>query len=207
MEATVKKILYIGSCILILVAATYPAAETEHAMAVTVLKADLSARKVVTRTADGTEQIFRFTAKTPVTSLAEAAMSRSLSGGEGYQFIIHYTVERGEKVAVAFDYVGREAWKKISGTVIKTDAAARTVTVRTQEGKEETFFAGEHCATETSQGAKSFRDWARTEADGENEVTVRFTEVKGRKVAHLFEYAETQKISAQVLNIALHGGH
>ena len=66
------------------------AADLEHAIAVTIEKADLGSRTVYVKTTDGTPQIFRFTPQTPITSLAEAAISRSLHGGAGYQFIIRY---------------------------------------------------------------------------------------------------------------------
>ena len=180
-----------GICFLMFfIAVSLAQTGSEHAVAVTILSADLTGLKVVAKTVDGKEQTFRFTSKTPVGQLAEAATSRKLAGGQGYQFIIRYSVETGEKVATAFDYVGKGPWKTFSGTLMKVDPTKRTIIVRTPEGIEGTFYAAEYCMVEDYKGAKRFIDWANVEVPQETRVKARYTVVGVRKTVHLIEYDE-----------------
>lgn len=166
----------------ILYALLTTAANIPQVIAVTVLTADLASQTVFAKTVDGNKLTLRFSSKTPITSLAQAGMNRSLHGGAGYQFIVHYQVLQGEKVATAFHYIGREEWKKSSGIVSSINP---TIVLKTDEGLEEKFVAGQHCAVQTSSGSKSFSIWAKT--GKEESVIVYYTVVKNDKVAHLLE--------------------
>ena len=172
---------------LALIANSTDAAEINNAMAVTVLKANLLEQSVLTKSVDGKQQIFRLTSQTPVTSLAQAGMNRSLSGGVGYQFIVYYVSRQGEKIATAFHYIGREAWNEIKGTLMKVDTKNRTLVLRSDDGKEDLFVAGEHCAIQNASGARPFIRWV-SEKDLGAAGILRYTIIQNSKVAHLVEF-------------------
>lgn len=164
----------------------------EHVIAVTILKADLAGRSFVAKTLDGTEHTFHFSPQAPISSLAEAAISKSLYGGEGYQFLIHYTIERREQIVTGFDYVGREAWKTMNGTIVNKNPLNGTITLRTADGKEIPFGAGKHCTIEMPQGAMSFAQWASSKTEENPEVVVRYTDLTTGHAAQLIEF-QTKK--------------
>ncbi len=163
------------------------AANITQVIAVTVLTADLVSQTVFAKTVDGNKLTLRFSSQTPITSLAQAGINRSLHGGAGYQFIVHYQMVQGEKVATAFHYIGREEWKKATGVLVTADASLRTLVVKSEDGQEEKFVAGQYCAVQTTSGAKSFASWARQKTGIAQRAIVYFTVIKNEKVAHLIE--------------------
>lgn len=179
--------------LIIISCALFTAAESldvPQATAVTVLTADLLSQAVFAKSPDGEKQTFRISSKTPVTSLAQAGMNRSLHGGTGYQFIVHYQIIQGEKVATAFHFIGREEWRQSSGMVVSADAKSRMILLKTKEGIEETFVAGQHCAIQTTAGVKTFSGWTKENTGREAPaVLLYYTVLKNTKVAHLIEPA------------------
>jgi hypothetical protein len=167
----------------ILCALVAAAANITQVIAVTVLSADLASQTVYAKTVDGNKLTLRFSSRTPITSLAQAGMNRSLHGGAGYQFIVHYQVVQGEKVATVFHYIGREEWKKSRGTIVSTDP---TIVLKTDEGLEEEFVAGQNCAVQTTSGAKLFAPWAKARTS-EQMAIVYYTVMKNGKVTHLID--------------------
>ena len=165
------------------------AANVGQVIAVTVLSADLVSQTVFAKTVDGNKLTLRFSSQTPVTSLAQAGMNRSLHGGAGYQFIVHYQVVQGEKVATAFHYIGREEWQKSTGILVTADPGLRTILLKSDEGQEEKFVAGQYCAVQTTSGAKLFGAWANQKT-GEDRGIVYYTIIKNGKVAHLIEFSK-----------------
>lgn len=161
-------------------------------MPVTILKADLSGRTFVARTLDGLERTFHFSPQAPISSLAEAAISKSLYGGEGYQFLIHFTIERHEQIVTGFDYVGREAWKAATGKILKRDPANRAFVLQSADGSETSFAAGKHFMVETVKGARSFNEWMNAKSSDEAQVVVHYTELPAGRVAHLLDYPPPQ---------------
>ncbi|MCI0416131.1 hypothetical protein L0222_25435 [bacterium] len=186
---------YLSSFVIVLYALLTTAANTNvpQVMAVTVLTADLLSQTVFAKSVDGNKQTFRMSSKTPVSSLAQAGMNRSLHGGAGYQFIVHYQMVQGEKVATAFHYIGREEWKRSNGMVALADTKLRTIVLKPEEGSEEKFVAGQYCAVQTASGAKTFSAWTKENAGAEVPATLYYTVIKNGKVAHLIELSEATK--------------
>ena len=176
-------------CFLLFLSGIVESVGPEHVIAVTILKADLAGKTFLARTLDGTEHTYHFSPQAPISSLAEAAMSKSLSGGAGYQFLIHYSIERREQIVIGFDYVGREAWKTATGIIVKKDPLSRIFSMKTENGAEMTFGAGKHCTIETAAGARSFDEWINGAGLPDAEITIRYTEVPAGRLAHLLEIA------------------
>lgn len=174
-------------CLLLLFCLSAIAIGPEHVLAVTILKADLAGRTFVAKTLDGTEKTYHFSPQAPISSLAEAAISKSLYGGEGYQFLIHYTIERKEQLIMGFDYVGREAWKSATGAILKVDPATGTIVVKNADGTEISLNAGKYCMVERTAGARSCREWMNGKDTDLKAVVVRYTEVPTGRLAHLLE--------------------
>jgi len=174
-------------CFLLFLCLSTFAIGPEHVIAVTILKADLAGRTFVAKTLDGTEKTYHFSPQAPISSIAEAAISKSLYGGEGYQFLIHYTIERKEPLVINFDYVGREAWKTATGAILKVDPDSRTIVIKTADGNELSLQTGKHCMVEQSAGARTCAEWMNIKSTDVSEVVVRYTEVPTGRLAHLLE--------------------
>ena len=94
---------------------------------------------------------------------------------EGDEVVVHYTVKGAVKTAVEVDHVGKDGLKMSVVAVKSVDHGAKTVTVKTAEGAEETYHLTAHAVHETGKGLKA------------GKVTVYYTEEAGKKIAHFFK--------------------
>src|SRR5262245_16853356 len=81
-----------------------------------VHKVDRAAGKVVVKTAEGAEEMFKFTGKTTARGLKDAGKGVE----EGSRAIVHYAGEGADKTAVGVEDVGKETPRAIEGAVVDT---------------------------------------------------------------------------------------
>ena len=170
------------------VAAAAPALALQHASEGVITRVDSAGKKVAIKTADGTEEVFKFTGKTAMHGAKGAktgAVDAYLAGKEGTHVVVHYTGEGAEKTAVAVDDFGKGTVKVGKGTVTGLDKAGHTVTVKTEEGTEETFDVAKGAAVDTEHGSVKGTEF--TAKKGEK-VTVHYTEEGGKKIAHFIKH-------------------
>ena len=151
----------------------------------TVTKVDNAAKTIVVKTADGTEHTLHFVKRTAVhTADATAAGSKDALHGvkEGSEVAVHYTGKGAEDTAEEVDHLGKNGLKASEGTVTKIDRGAKTVTVKTVNGTEETYKMSESAAKDTG------KDVAEGTKEGAK-ATVYYTEEGGKRVAHFFKKA------------------
>lgn len=155
-----------------------PTENPGHAIVGEIKKVDRVAGKVIVKTADGTEEAFKFTGKTVVHGLKDGAKGIE----EGSHAVVHYTGEGVEKTAVGIEHVGKDAPKFIEGTVVKTGKGVRTFVIKTPAGVEETMHLTERCVVDTGKDIAKGTTYVAREG---THVIVHYTEVGGRKVGHL----------------------
>jgi len=159
------------------------AQDVVSAVSGTVKKVDAGTKTVVVKTADGTEHAFHFVERTSVQGAdASAAGAKDTFHGvkEGSEVVVHYTKKGTEETAEEIDHVGKDGLKVTEGTVSKIDRGGKTLVVKTADGAEETYHLTEHAAKDAGKDiAKGSEKSAK--------VTVYYTEVGGRKVAHFFK--------------------
>ncbi len=100
--------------------AAVPALALEHATEGVITHVDSAAKKIAVKTADGTEEVFKFTGKTAMHAakgVKTGAVDTYLAGKEGTHVVVHYTEEGAEKTAVAVDDFGKDTVKVGKGTV------------------------------------------------------------------------------------------
>ena len=95
---------------------------------------------------------------------------------EGDEVIVHYTEKGGEKTAEEVDHIGKDGLKMSVVAVKSVDHAAKTVTVKTAEGAEETYHLTDRAARESGKGLEKA-----------GKVTIYYTDDAGKKVAHYFK--------------------
>lgn len=149
-----------------------------HAVIGEVKKVDRAVGKVVVKTAEGTEETFKFTGKTLGRGLKESGKGLE----EGTHIVVHYTGEGLEKTAVGIEHVGKDIPKVIEGAVVETGKGTRTVVLKTPAGAKETLHLTERCVVDTGKGIARGTKYVAKEGE---HITVHYTEVGGRKVAHL----------------------
>jgi len=178
-----KSIVRASLIILLLSALGWAAEDVVNAIHGTISKLDSATKTVVIKTADGTEQTFKFIGSTTVHGVKAAGIgAKDAFHGltEGSEVVAHYTVKGTEKTAVEVDKVGKDGMKAVDGTVTHVDRGAKTIAVKTADGTEETFKLSGHAASDAG------KDIGKGSEKGAK-VTVYYTEDAGKKVAHFFE--------------------
>jgi hypothetical protein len=151
----------------------------------TVRKIDRSAKTIAVETADGSAHIFKLADRTAVHGAdATETSTKSLYHGlrEGSHVVVHYAIKGKEETAEEIDDIGKGALSMTEGTVAAIDRGAKTMSVKTAEGTEETF----HLT------AAAARDSGKDIADGAEKatkVTVYYSEKAGEKIAHFLKKA------------------
>jgi len=174
--------------LIVAVTAAVPALAVQHATEGVITRVDSAAKKIVVKTADGTEEVFKFTEKTAMHAAKGAktgAVDSYLAGKEGTHVVVHYTGEGADKTAVAVDDFGKDTVKVSKGTVTDFDKAGRTVTLKTEDGSEQTYHVAKDAAVDTEHGVVKGTEYAARK--GEN-VSVHYTEEAGQKIAHFIKH-------------------
>jgi hypothetical protein len=161
----------------------FAAEDVASAVAGTVKTVDKGGKTVVVKAADGTEHTFHVATRATVHGAVAvgnggADVFRGLK--EGDQVVAHYTVKGTEETADEFDRVGKDGLHVAEGTVKKVDRGAKTITVKTADGAEQTYHFTAHLAKETG-------DETAKAVEKAGKVTVYYSEEAGRKVAHFFK--------------------
>jgi hypothetical protein len=95
---------------------------------------------------------------------------------------VHYTTKGTVDTAKEVDRIGKGGLRLTEGTLKRVDRGAKTVTVITTNGAEQTFRLGDRAALDTGRDIEKG-------ADKSAKVTVYYTEEGGSKVAHFFKKA------------------
>lgn len=162
-----------------------PAAGATDVVAGTIEKIDSAGKTIAVKAADGTVHTFKYTEKTTVHGLKDAAKAADLAGKEGGHVIVHTTGEGAEKTAHSVEWTGDKTVHFTEGTVEETGEGTKTVAVKTADGTKETFEVADHATVDT--GKDVVRYSTRGAKKGEH-VTVYYTEDAGKKIAHVFKH-------------------
>src|ERR1700722_8314753 len=149
----------------------------------TVDKVDSGAKTISVKTADGTVKTVKFTDKTTVDGLKDAAKGTDLAGKEGGHVIVHSVGTGADETAHSVEWVGGKSVHTFDGTVDDVGKGSKTVALKTAKGTKETFVVADHATVST--GKDVVRYSAQGAEKGEH-VTVYYTEEAGKKVAHVF---------------------
>lgn len=168
-----------GLVLALLACGALAADDVASAVAGTVKSIDKAGKTVVVKVADGTEHTFHFVARTTVhggEALASGTKDAFQGMKEGDEVVVHYTEKGAVKTAQEVDHVGKDGMKMTEVAVKSVDRGAKTVTVKTADGAEETYHLTASATRETGKGL-----------DKTGKVTVYYTEEGGKKIAHFFK--------------------
>ncbi len=160
--------------------------KTQHGILVgEVLRLDAAAQTVAIKAADGTEHTLHFAKETvmhPVQSAKTGAKDSFEGLKTGSTVAVRYSAKGTEETAEEIDRIGGDGLKVMEGTVTRVDRGAKTVSVKTADGTEETLHLTAAAARDTGE------DTAKA-ARKSSKVTVYYTEEAGHKVAHFLKWA------------------
>ena len=151
----------------------------------TIEKVDSGAKTVAVKTADGTVETVKFTDRTTVHGLKDAAKGADLAGNEGGHVIVHAVGEGADKTAHSVEWVGDKPVHATERTVEEVGKGSKTVAVKSADGTKETFKVADHAVVDTGKGVARYS--TRGAKKGEH-VTVYYTEEAGKKIAHVFKH-------------------
>ena len=175
---------------LVLLAACFAVAvaraqDVTHVVSGTVEKVDAGAKTIAVKTADGTVETVKFTEKTTVHGLKDAAKGADLAGKEGGHVIVHATVEGADKTTHSVEWLGDKTVHTAEGTVDDVGKGTKTVAVKTADGTKQAFEVSEHATVDTG---KAVGRYSAVGAKKGEHVTVYYTEEAGKKIAHVFKH-------------------
>jgi hypothetical protein len=156
-----------------------------HILTGTIEKVDAVAKTIAVKTADGTVETVKFTEKTTVHGLKDAAKGADLAGKEGGHVIVHATGEGAEKTAHSVVWFGDKTVHATEGTVDEVGTGTKTVAVKTADGTKEAFEVAGHATVDTG---KTVGRYSALGAKKGEHVTVYYTEEAGKKIAHVFKH-------------------
>lgn len=93
---------------------------------------------------------------------------------------IHYTTKGTQKTVHEIDDIGKNGLKATEGTVKSIDRGAKTLTLRTADGAEETYRLADRAARDAGKDIGEG-------AEKSGKVIVYYSEEAGHKVAHFFK--------------------
>jgi len=175
-------LLLLAACFAVTVA---HADAVTHVVSGTIEKVDAGAKTIAVKTADGTVETVKFTGKTTVHGLKDAAKGADLAGKEGGHVIVHATGEGAEKTAHSVEWVGDKTVHTTEGTVEDVGKGTKIVAVKTADGTKEAFEVSEHATVDTG---KTVGRYSALGAKKGEHVTVYYTEEAGKKIAHVFKH-------------------
>ena len=151
----------------------------------TLDKVDSGTKTIAVKTADGTVKTVKFTDKTTVNGLKDAAKGADLAGKEGGHVIVHTVGTGAEESAHSVEWMGSKTVHVVDGTVEDAGKGTKTVAVKTADGTKETFTVADHATVNTGKDVARYSE--RGAEKGEH-VTVYYTEDAGKKIAHVFKH-------------------
>jgi arginine repressor len=167
------------------------AQDVVHAVAGAVTRIDKTGKTIAIKTADGAEQVFKYTERTGIRASAETehaakmgALDTYFAGKEGTHVVVRYIGKGADKTATLVQDFGKGTLKMGKGTVTHVDRATRTVAVKTDDGAEATYKMGSDAVVETDHGVVKGSRYAAKEGD---KVVVHYTENAGDKVVRFFQ--------------------
>jgi arginine repressor len=198
MEKQMKRIKWAGQLLIVALVsglvASAAAQDVMHILSGVVTKVDKDAKTIGVKTADGTEHVFKYTEKTGIHGFKEVdkgvkagALDTYFAGKEGTQVTVRYTKKGADEVAMGVDDLGKDSQKMAKGTVTKVDKAAHTMTIKTEDGTEQTFSVSKDAARDSEKGVVKGWDYTAAKAKDGDKVVVHYTESAGKKIAHFFE--------------------
>jgi NADH dehydrogenase FAD-containing subunit len=178
--------LYVRIAILAAMVGACAAQDVVTAVKGTVTKVDAAGKTVTVKAADGTEHMVHVVDRTVVHGAENATkdVTKETYYGlrKGSKVVLHYSKRGTEETAEELDDIGKGGLKAAEGTVTKIDRDAKTITVKTAKGAEETYRIADHASVDAGKDIGQGAEKA-------GKVTVYYTDQAGRKVAHFFEKA------------------
>ena len=163
-----------------------------HAVTGAVAKVDAGAKTIAIKTADGSEEVFKYTEKTSVRDATAAkdatktaAVDTYMAGKEGTHVVVRYIGKGADKTAIGIKDFGKDTLKVSKGTVTKVDQAAHTVGIKTEDGAEATYRFSKDAAVDTEHGVVEGTKYTAKEGD---KVVVHYSEEAGHKVVHFLKH-------------------
>jgi len=185
--------LFVLAVALAFCAAGLRAQHVTHAISGALTKVDAGAKTIAVKTADGSEEVFKYTDKTMVRdakagedAAKTVAVETYMAGKEGTHVVVRYVGKGTEKTAIGIKDFGKDTLKVSKGTVTKVDHAAHTIAVKTEDGTEVTYRLTKDAVVDTERGVVEGAKFTAKEGD---HVVVHYSEDAEHKVVHFLKHA------------------
>ena len=145
----------------------------------TIQDTDEAAHKLLVKTADGIERLFRWGGRSAVHGGDTAADETLRVLKKGTRVVVHYTADGENLTAVEVDRLGDEGLKQIEGKVTAVNRNRRLISIKLANGTIQTLQLSDRAASDVGKDI----DGA---SDGTVNVIVYYRNEAGQRVAHYF---------------------
>jgi hypothetical protein len=122
----------------------------------TIENIDSAANTITVRLSDGTDKTLRLAKRLTVNGREETTRRSESALTVQERAVIYYTENAGEETAVDIESLNHAMHRTVTGTLISADKDAKTVVLRTANGKEETFRVKNDAVIETVDNVMTF---------------------------------------------------
>ncbi|HUY13489.1 MAG TPA: hypothetical protein VMX16_07660 [Terriglobia bacterium] len=157
----------------------------DHAVAGEVEKIDSKTKTMVIKAEDGTEHTIKYTDKTTVHDLQDAAHATDHIAHQGDHVVVRYAGEGEHATATDVEHLGNTSMKTLDGTIQKVDTTSHTIVVKSKDGTLHTYHVADRAMVDTGKKVENFSE---TSAKKGERVTVHYSQEAGQAVAHLFKH-------------------
>jgi Cu/Ag efflux protein CusF len=170
------------------------AQDVVHIVSGVITKVDKDAKTLSVKTADGADHVFKYTEKTTVHAFHQGSedakaglMDTYFEGKEGSQVVVRYSKKGADDVASKVSDLGKDSQKIAKGTITKVDKDGHRLTIKAEDGTEQTYDVGKDAAGDSEKGVMRGWDYTATKAKEGDKVVLHYTSSAGKKIVHFFE--------------------
>ena len=126
----------------------------------TIENIDTAANTITVKLSDGTDKTLQLGKRLMVNGREETRSRAESALTARERAVIYYTDKGTDETAVDVESLSHAMRRTITGTLIRADKDGKTVTLRTANGKEETFRVQNDAVIETGDGVMLFEQFA-----------------------------------------------
>jgi hypothetical protein len=151
-------------------------AAPEYRVLGTIENVDHGANTITVRLSDGTDKMLLLAKRLKVNGREEPRDRAESALSAQERAVIYYTDKGGDETAVDVELLNHAMRRTVTGTLVSADKSSKTVVLRTENGKEETFRVQSDAVIETSDSVVTFD---RFEPQSGAQITLHYEDPAG----------------------------
>lgn len=185
-----SSVLFLSLSIILVAAASIPAqSNNDHDSFVGVVeKIDAEAKMIYVKSKDGVVKAFKWTKKTSLHGIKEAAVWSDHAAHVGAHVVIRFLKVAGEETIRGIHWFGHGTVTVVEATVKHVGKGSKKVAVKVADKAEEVYNVSEHAVVHTAKAVAHGSKAVEKAAEKDVKATIHVFESGGRKFVHFFHH-------------------